>query len=122
MATAYIAHIFTLARINSETVRNGIPCILMTVDVSKRRGPPSPAGRISISIGADQIIQLTAVRGTYLDRRCQMRVGDMQTGQLPGQSSRARQCDRPAHRSVQGECAMVRCSLPATASRTCRNG
>lgn len=48
VVVAYITQAFNLARINSEIVRKGIPCIFMTVDVSKCRGPASPAGRISI--------------------------------------------------------------------------
>lgn len=52
---AYIAHVFSLARTNSDTVRNGTFCIFMTVDVSRCRGPVSPAGKISICGYLDQV-------------------------------------------------------------------
>lgn len=44
----YIAHDFSLARIYSDSVRNGTPLMLVSVDESSLRGPSSPAGKISI--------------------------------------------------------------------------
>lgn len=40
--------LFSFARINSEIVTKGIPCIFITVELSRIRGPVSPAGKISI--------------------------------------------------------------------------
>lgn len=39
---------FSLSRTNSERVRKGMPFMCMVVEASSRRGPCSPAGRISI--------------------------------------------------------------------------
>lgn len=49
---SYITHVFSLARMNSDTVKNGTFWTFMTVDVSRWRGPVSPAGSISIYCGA----------------------------------------------------------------------
>ena len=43
----YIIHAFNFARTNSETVRNGTLLTAATVSASRRRGPDSPAARIS---------------------------------------------------------------------------
>jgi len=47
-AWTYMTQVFSFARMNSDGVRKGTPCILVTVDVSRWRGPNSPAGCISI--------------------------------------------------------------------------
>ncbi len=44
----YIIHAFNFARTNSEVVRNGTRLTVATVSASRRRGPDSPAARISI--------------------------------------------------------------------------
>ena len=44
----HIDHALTLALMNSVTVRNGTLPTIITVELSSRRGPSSPAGRISI--------------------------------------------------------------------------
>jgi len=45
------AQALSFALMNSDIVKNGTRPIVITVIASSRRGPPSPAGRISISIG-----------------------------------------------------------------------
>lgn len=52
---AYIAQVFSLARMNSDTVKKGIPRITMVVAASSRRGPSSPADKISISYSRCQL-------------------------------------------------------------------
>ncbi len=44
----HIIHAFNFARTNSEVVRNGTRLKGATVSASRRRGPVSPAARISI--------------------------------------------------------------------------
>ena len=44
----YIDHALSFALMNSVIVRNGTRPIIMTVAPSRRRGPSSPAGKISI--------------------------------------------------------------------------
>ena len=44
-----MAHDLSFARMYSETDRNGMPLMFMTVLESRRRGPSSPAESISIS-------------------------------------------------------------------------
>ena len=44
----HIIHEFNLARTNSEVVKNGTRLTAATVSASRRRGPVSPAARISI--------------------------------------------------------------------------
>jgi hypothetical protein len=44
----HIIHAFSLARTNSDAVRNGTRLTAATVSASRRRGPDSPAARISI--------------------------------------------------------------------------
>lgn len=44
----HIIHEFNFARTNSEVVRNGTRLTVATVSASRRRGPDSPAARISI--------------------------------------------------------------------------
>ena len=65
MKTAYIAQVFSLARTNSDTVRKGTFCIFITVDVSRWRGPVSPAGNISICVYLGQVDSLGRVTKRY---------------------------------------------------------
>ncbi len=49
----HIIHAFNFARTNSEVVRNGTRLTIATVSASRRRGPDSPAARISICMVED---------------------------------------------------------------------
>ena len=125
MRTAYITQVFSLARTNSDTVRNGTFCIFMTVDVSRWRGPVSPAGKISICECLGQVdswkgikryywMELTSIAG--IRRR-------YVTCNLNGLSDDERQMTAMiTHRLVHGEWVTVKSSLPATASRVLRKG
>ena len=68
----YITQEFSLARRNSDMVRKGTFCIFTTVELSRWRGPVSPAGRISICIGVNYSISRGSHNKIHLRRSAEL--------------------------------------------------
>ena len=78
----YITQAFSFALRNSEIVSTGKPATVITVEVSKRRGPSSPAGSISIYGSNVGSCAKEVSRTTYVDRGYQAVVGCMHSGSM----------------------------------------
>ena len=79
---AYIDHALSFARMNSVIVRNGTRPTAITVAPSSRRGPSSPAMRISILMSSQPHASQSRKQSTHVDWRDQSLVFHVQTGAL----------------------------------------
>jgi hypothetical protein len=120
----HIIHEFNFARTNSEVVRNGTRLTVATVSASRRRGPDSPAAKISIWLGCQRELWRLR-RGTYLYWRDATVVSDMQPlqkGRIDSVGSTQTREGIRVYRLLQGEGVMASSALPVSACLTRRNG
>ena len=117
-----IVQAFSFARTNSDSVKQGMPCNCMIVELSSRRGPCSPAGRISIFNSAvikniaknmhkEKLTSMAGMSRRYV--ACKLD----RLGYQRDYVSR-----RLLYRLLHGECVVVKCSLPTMACLTRRKG
>lgn len=114
--SAYIDHALSFARMNSVIVRNGTRPTAITVAPSSRRGPSSPAMRISILMF--ESATCIAIAEAKHPRRLE--------GSVVGISRANWSFVNDSHgrgaRLLQGEVTIAKSSFPAQAWRTRRKG